>query len=1020
MKIKFDHLDYQNQAVDSAVNTLEGQQIRKSEFTIVESNTPSLINTQTSLDSNEQIELLGEIQSIGVGNHIFIDDEQLLNNVNKVQIKNTIPPSEILYGSNKNFPQFNIEMETGTGKTFVYLKTILKLNEKYGFTKFAIIVPSIAIKSGTIKNLEMTRDYFKREFNGVVYNYFEYDSNNLGRVLEYSQSSDIDIMVINIQAFRSEAGEVTDKKGNRNIIYRESDRIGGNRPIDLISSTNPIVIIDEPQSVDNTDLSKQAINNLKPSLGFRYSATHRDNSYPTLYRLGAVESYDQELVKQIEVASITADDDGNDSYMRLFSVDNKKKITAKIEVYKETKGKIDKKIITFSKDDDMQTKTKLPAYQKIGFITDIDATPGQEAVYFSGEPSYISLNAAIKEDLEIKRLQIHNTIKAHLEKELKLNPQGIKVLSLFFIDKVDKYRQYDDDGEEILGDYAQIFEEEYESLINQPRYRTLINPEIKTSEVHDGYFSVDNKNRAKDTGGGTKADESTYEIIMKDKEGLLTFYDEEKGNTKRANKIRFIFSHSALKEGWDNPNVFQIATLVETQDTITKRQKIGRGLRIAVNQDGERVPGFEVNTLTVMANESYQEFADSLQTEYEEDGIRFGIFDDETFATIIVEKDNLTEDIKVFGKAKSKKLIEELKEKEYVNSNNRATDKLRQAIHDNQINLSEEFEPYQVQILEIASSKIKDLNIKDATKKVDITLNENAIKSQEFEEMWNRIKFKTNYKVNIDTEQLIENIVHGTNEFEGMVDINISGRTYKYESGSLQFDDAGIRVNEESLKNDTGYLTARNYVLPDIITHLQNDTKLTRKSIVEILTKSNNLDKFKLNPINYMMQATIIINQHKENMIVDNIEYFKTGEEFNKVIFENTSHGSTYIDENSTDYKVTTAPDKTLVDFIRTDSKVEQDFARELDQSSNIKFYVKLPDDFTIDTPVGGYNPDWAVIKEIDGQDRIYFIAETKGSTNRASLRVSERQKIDSGKKHFEALETGVDYKVVSELNDLR
>lgn len=826
-------------------------------------------------------------------------------------------------------------------------------------------------------------------------------------------------MVINIQAFRSEAGKFTDNKGNRNIIYRESDQIGGNRPIDLIASTNPIVIIDEPQSVDNTPLSKQAINNLKPSLGFRYSATHRDTSYPTIYRLGAVEAYDQELVKQIEVASVTADDDGNEAYMRLISVDHKKNITAKVEVYQETKGKITKKILTFRKGDDIQKKTRLPAYQKIGFINDIDATPGQEAVYFSGEPSYITLNAAIQEDLDIKRIQIHNTIKVHLDKELLLNPKGIKVLSLFFIDQVDKYRRYDEDGNEMLGEYARIFEEEYNKLIEQPRYHSLQQTNVETNEVHDGYFSVDNKNRVKDTRGGTIADETTYEIIMKDKEGLLTFYDEEKGNISRANKIRFIFSHSALKEGWDNPNVFQIATLVETQDTITKRQKIGRGLRIAVDQKGERTSGFDINTLTVMANESYEEFADSLQSEYEEDGIRFGIFDEETFATVIIEQDNLTEDIKVFGKPKSKKLVKELKENDYVNSKNRATDKLRQAIKDEELILSEEFAPYEKQIIEIANTKIKDLNIKDASKKTEITLNENALKSQEFEELWNRIKYKTNYKVHIDTDQLIQNIIHGTNEFEGMIDIEVRGRSYQYTSGKLDISDAGFRVDDKTITTDSGYLSSSNYVLPDIITHLQNETKITRKSIVEILTQSGNLDKFKQNPISYMMQATKIINQHKENMIVDNIEYYKTGEEFNELMFRDTGQGSTYLEESSKDYKVTNNPDKTIVDFIRTDSNVERDFAQELDQSRSIKFYVKLPDKFTIDTPVGGYNPDWAIIKEVDGEDRIYFIAETKGSTNLMSLRVTERQKIDAGEKHFESLRTGIDYEVVTKLEDL-
>lgn len=1011
MKIKFNQLDYQDEAVNSVVNTLEGQQIRKSEFTVVEN--------YDHFQSVSQTDLLGEIQSLGIGNRIIINDEQLLKNTNNVQINNGIAPSEALYGNNEAFPQFNIEMETGTGKTFVYLKTILELHQRYGFTKFAIVVPSIAIKAGTLKNLEMTKEYFKSQFNGVIYNYFEYDSKNLNRVLEYSQSSNIDIMVINIQAFNSEAGQVHDNKGNKNIIYRESDIIGGNRPIDLIASTNPILIIDEPQSVDNTPLSKQALNNLNPALGFRYSATHRDTSYPTIYRLGAVEAYEQELVKQIEVAGLTTDEDGNAAHMRLISVDHKKKITAKIEVYKKVKDGIVKKILPFRQNDDMQTKTKLPAYQKAGFITNIDATPGQEAVYFSGEPSFISLDAAFQEDLELKRIQIRKTIEEHLNKELKLNPKGIKVLSLFFIDKVDKYRQYGEDGNELPGIYAQIFEQEYNELVKQPRYQSLKHVDIEPSEVHDGYFSVDNKNRVKDTKGSSRADETTYEIIMKDKEGLLSFYDEEKGNTKHANKIRFIFSHSTLKEGWDNPNVFQIATLVETQDQLTKRQKIGRGLRIAVDQEGDRHPGFEVNTLTVMANESYQEFAEGLQTEYEEDGIRFGIFDDETFATITIERDDLTDEKIVFGKTNSYVLVKELKENDYINSSNRATDKLREAIREESMILSEEFAPYETQILDIAATKIKDLNIQDVSKRKEITVNEDALKSEKFQSLWNRIKHKTDYKVNIDTEELIDNIVHGTSQFEGLKHINIKRRSYKYETGNLTIGNSGFGIDDQSIKSSSGYLSNNNYVLPDIITHIQNETKLTRKTIVDILFKSNNLGKFKSNPISYMVQATKVINQHKNNMIIDNIEYTKTGEEFSDIIFTNNEEMTTYLQEDSTDYKVSQNLSKTIYDYIKTDSYVEKNFAKQLDQSNDVKFYVKLPSSFTIDTPIGDYNPDWALIKESEGEDRLYFITETKGSTDRSSLRLSEQKKIHSGEKHFEALDTGVRYSVATELDYL-
>ncbi|MDN6736247.1 MAG: DEAD/DEAH box helicase family protein, partial [Tetragenococcus koreensis] len=646
MEIEFKNLDYQTRAVNAAIQVFEGQTIKESNFTVTE------LLPQGTLFAED---------GIGVGNRVMINSEQMLKNVNKAQVMNHITLSDNLYGNNNGFPQFNIEMETGTGKTFVYLKTILELNKKYGFLKFVIVVPSVAIKEGVLKTFEMTKGYFKKHYNGTIYDLFMFNSNDLNRVHSFASANTIDILVTTIQAFNKDS----------NIMNRENDQLSGVRPIDLIAETHPIVIIDEPQSVDNTQGAKEAISKLSPAAGFRYSATHKDTSYPTIYRLTAVDAYDNRLVKQIEVAGFHIDEDGNRAHMKLINVKNTKgNLSAQIEVYKKTRQGADKKTIKFSVGDDMMEKTKLQVYESVGFIQDIDTKPGQEAVYFSKKPEKITLVSATLEDEAIKRGQITKTIEEHLNKELNFVRNGypIKVLSLFFLDKVENYRTYDDFGNSKLGHYAQIFEEEYQRLIQLPKYEELNDADIPVEEVHDGYFSVDKKGKLKNTKGDSQVDESTYETIMKNKEGLLTFYSEAKGHTSKANKIRFIFSHSALKEGWDNPNVFQIATMVENKNEITRRQKIGRGLRVAVDEMGQRVPGFDINTLTVMANESYKNFAEGLQHEYEEAGMAFGVFDKDSFTSIITNYDDITEDMQVLGKDKSEQLFKELKKMGYINS----------------------------------------------------------------------------------------------------------------------------------------------------------------------------------------------------------------------------------------------------------------------------------------------------------------------------------------------------------------
>ncbi|MCG4282295.1 restriction endonuclease [Lacticaseibacillus saniviri] len=994
MKIQFDTLDYQNDSVNSATNVFEGQTFRKSNFTI--SNT------------FPQGSLLTE-DGIGIGNRVIINEEQMLSNVNKIQISNHILPSESLYGNNKVFPQFNVEMETGTGKTFVYLKTIFELNKKYGFLKFVIVVPSVAIKEGVLKFYEISKEYLSKQYNGTINHLFQFDSNNLGWIQSYASANTIEIMVTTIQSFNKDL----------NVMNRENDQLSGAKPIDLIAETRPILIIDEPQSVDNTDQAKEALSRLKPSAAFRYSATHKDTSYPTIYRLTAVDAYEQQLVKQIEVAGIKTDEDGNRAYMKLISVNsNSNGFSARIEVYKRTKNDADKKVITFKPGDDVYTKTKLQVYEQVGFIQDMDATPGNETVYFSGFPDIISLNSQTQEDEAVKRGQISKTIEEHLDKELRFAKEGrrIKVLSLFFLDKVENYCWYDEEGVPHLGRYAKIFEDEYRRLIRLPKYRSLNDIDVHVEEVHDGYFSVDKKGVLKDTSGATQADESTYTMIMKNKEGLLTFYDPSKGHTSKANKIRFIFSHSALKEGWDNPNVFQIATLVESKDTITKRQKIGRGLRIAVDETGTRVPGFDVNTLTVMANESYKDFAEGLQREYEEDGVIFGLFESDSFATIVLRYDEITEDIEVLGKSKSKQLFNELKEREYINNAGRATDFLRTAVKEKSIELSDEFKDIAPQVLEVAASKIKNLEIRNADERVQVKPLKEAL-PENFLKLWDKVKYKTSYKINFDSQKLIEEVVKGTGGLESLNAIKTKKASFIYSKANLQINQAGI-LSDEDAKYSVGSLDDAPYQLPDIITFLQNETNLTRKTIVGILTSVDNLDMFKNNPLAYMTQAAKIINAHKNQLIVDGIKYTKTDEYYDQSLFS-TETLYAYLGPNGNSVKVDEEKGKTVYDYVVTDSEVEREFARSAEKDENVKFYVKLPDWFTIRTPLGPYNPDWALLYEEDDKQELYFVVETKGDISSEQLRPHEYAKIKSGEKHFQAISTDIKFRRLSRESDL-
>lgn len=983
MKIQFKELDYQDRAIGSILKVFEGQGIRKSEFTIME--------------QDSQGKLFGDK---GIGNKIDLTPSKLLQNVQQVQIEQGIPISESIPTP---FPQFNIEMETGTGKTFVYLKSILEMNRNYGFTKFIIVVPSVAIKEGVMKSISMTKDYFKTQMQGIVYRAFMYDSKNLNNVQAFATNDDIELMIINIQSFNS----------NDNIFNRtDIDALFGISPKQLVSETNPIVIIDEPQSVDNTENAQQAIAALNPSMVFRFSATHKNKSFPLIYKLGPVEAYQQKLVKQIEVAGIKKAINGNEAYMKLISIKaTKSSITATVEMYVKNKTTIEKKEIKLKKDDDVYLKSKrIAAYETVGFVKDISAELGNEYIEFSGEPSIIRLSQALENDLQIKRAQIRKTIEEHLNKELKLNPLGIKVLSLFFIDNVANYRQYNEDNNRITGIYAKIFEEEYEDLIRSEKYKVLRDRNVPVSEVHDGYFSVDGKGKVKNTSGTSQSDESTYQIIMKDKEDLLTFYDEEKGNVKKAHKLRFIFSHSALKEGWDNPNVFQICTLIESKDSITKRQKIGRGLRIAVNQQGERVPGFEVNTLTIMANESYEEFASGLQQEYEEEGVEFGIFSDDIFSSLVIEVDPETGYKTPLGHQKSKELVNFLKEQNYLDSKNKGTPLLAKAIKEGTFDIPESFKEIAENIKEKITTAIQEkfnvdkIDIKDHHNKVPVKLNKEAL-SGPFLELWERIKYKTTYSIQMDSQSFIEQAASKLAE-----ELEVRIARLEYERHRLETTGAGIVTTKE--EQTTLEASTQQYKkAPDLLTYLQTETKLTRKTLISVLKRSGTLRDFKRNPQSYMMEVARIINAAKRLAIVDGIKYEKlpSGEVYEQSLFLQEEV------ESYTDSIVPVQNNRSPYDHVVVDSAVEREFAQACEQDENVKFYIKLPQKFKIKTPLGTYNPDWALSLQQDGNEKLYFIVETKGSIAAEDLRPTELAKIRCGEKHFEAINTGITFKKASE-----
>jgi type III restriction enzyme len=932
MKIKFDpNLAFQKQAIDAITGVFEGQEICRTNFTVA----PLQFAFEPALPGMEE-------KGLGIGNRLKLLDEDILENIRNIQLKNGLAPSE-----NLDSMDFTVEMETGTGKTYVYLRTIFELNRLYGFTKFIIVVPSIAIKEGVHKSLQITADHFRELYENVSFDYFVYDSGKLSDVRNFATSPDIQIMVINIDAFRKSFSD-PEKENKANIIHRSHDRMTGAKPIEYIQETHPIVIIDEPQSVDTTARSKQAVASLNPLCKLRYSATHVDK-YHMLYKLDSVDAYEQKLVKQIEVAGVDVVDGHNKAYIKLISVDNKKSpITAKIEMDCRTKtGGVQRKTVTVKSGDDLFEKSNGRDIYDGYIIDEIYCKKGSEYIDFTSRPEILNLGQAVNEvdPDETKRLQIAKTIDEHLEKEMQLRSRGIKVLSLFFIDKVANYRWYDEHGNPQKGKFAAMFEQAYARAIKKPRYQTLfdgVDLDTLPAEVHNGYFAADKKKDAsgkemlKDASGKTLADESAYNLIMK---------------------------------------------------------------------DGERVHGFDVNTLTVMANESYEAFAAQLQKEIEqEEGIKFGVVEKHLFANMVVSVDGHVNEY--LGVDASKTLWDHLKTAGYIDAGGKVQEPLKKALKTGDLDLPEAFEPQARQIVAMLKKVAGKLNIKNRDNRKNVSLNKAVYLSEDFKQLWDRIKYRTTFRVDFDVAALAARCAE-----EIKANLHVGKARFIYRKARTEIDRGGVHA--EQIQETAHVYDARSFELPDLITYLQNETNLTRRTIVKIINHSGRLASFKNNPQKFIEQVSTIIKNQMRLFVVDGIKYHRIGNDHyyaQQLFEENELFG--YLHKNMVESR------KSIFDHVVYDSDIELEFATAFEKSNDVKLYAKLPKWFRIDTPLGAYNPDWAVLIAADGREKLYFVVETKSTLFTDALRPMEKAKIACGKAHFKSLGSHVDFAVTNAFED--
>ena len=1018
MKLKFKKQRYQEDASLSVVKCFEGQP-KKIRQDLIGRREKKIDITNWNDSTVEDI--------ISFGNSkILITNDELRKNIRSVQKHNNLD-----YTDKEGFQNYSIEMETGTGKTYTYIKTMYELNKAYGWSKFIVIVPSIAIREGVLKSFQITEEHFQELYKKKI-RYFVYNSNNssnIANINNFAEDNSIQVMIMNYQAFN------TKSKANRRI-YEELDELQSRKPIDVLKATNPILIIDEPQKMGKTeDLLKE----FNPLFILRYSATHKEKfKYNMIYRLDAVDAYNQKLVKKINVKGIELLHNKSEStYLYLDRVEiSKSDPVAYIEIETKSSTGVSKKTKKIKKNDRLfdlsggleeykgyvvsEINAQNSSYDVVKFSNGVEITTGQ--IVGDAEEDYMA------------RIQIRETIKSHFEKEREYFKKGIKVLSLFFIDEVAKYKIYDENKKSHNGEYAKIFEEEYNNIFNE--YYNFIDEDYKKyldslngKKVHSGYFSIDKKaskglseeeqifidSKIDDKTDGTSSDEDAYDLIMKDKERLLSL-DEP---------VRFIFSHSALREGWDNPNIFQICTLKKSSSEISKRQEIGRGLRICVNNNGDRMDFneleddfFNINNLTVIASESYDSFARALQNEISENLSRK--FYDKFEQKIFIDRELTNKEGKSLPIDETivNKIYRDFMKNDYIDENDNITHKLKEDIANNSVCIPEIMKDFAEEYSKLITSLFTETKIEigNANKNNinNLKLNDNFYK-KEFQELWNKINIKSIYEVDFDANELIEKSIKALNE-----KLTISRMRIRITEGEQR-----NTISVSQLKNEDSIVVEkiRNEVYDDfvpvntkydLIGSISNDTGLTRHTIIKILKniRADVFEQFKYNPEEFIRKASSLINDEKATTIIDGITYNKVDDKYSNEIFtENNLSGKLGI--NALEVK------KNIYDYVITDSQVEMEFAKKLEQGE-VTIYAKLPTGFKITTPFGNYNPDWAIVFDNKDIKYIYFIAETKGSMQSAQLKGAEKGKIECAKKHFESISNGsVKYGVVDSYEHL-
>ncbi|MBQ8983159.1 MAG: DEAD/DEAH box helicase family protein [Lachnospiraceae bacterium] len=1013
MKMQYKHQKFQADAAKAVVDVFAGQ--------------PYLTPTyRIDMDTGYyQRSMTDEIDFTGWCNQIIVpelSDQLILEHLQKIQRANQIVPSEKLEGRDNGF-NLTIEMETGVGKTYTYIKTMYELNRAYGWSKYIIVVPSIAIREGVYKSFEMTQEHFAEEY-GKKIRFFIYNSSRLTEIDRFASDSSINVMIINSQAFNAKG-----KDARR--IYMKLDEFRSRRPIDIIAQTNPIMIIDEPQSVEGKQ-TKENIKQFNPMITLRYSATHKSDSiYNMVYRLDAMEAYNKHLVKKIAVKGITeTGSTASNSYLYLESINlSKGNPTASLQFEMKTAGGQLKKTSRIIKEgyNLYYHSNGLEEYKNGFVVSQIDGRD-DSIEFINGIKLYAGdVLGALDED-QLRRIQIRETILSHLQREQQLFYKGIKVLSLFFIDEVANYREYDDANQPVNGKYATMFEEEYKDILDswhsdsvEDDYWKYLNA-ISVEKTHAGYFSVDGKGKMINSKVGRKEsisdDVSAYELIMKNKELLLD-------RDPIRSPVRFIFSHSALREGWDNPNVFQICTLKQSSSDVRKRQEVGRGLRLCVNQNGERMDVnalgsdvHNVNVLTVIASESYDSFAKGLQSEIAEAvAYRPKRVTRELFVDRVV-KDTSGNSQVITGDVASAILFD-LITNGYIDKVGELTDKYYEDKANGAIVIADDAKDYSSDVIDIINSVYDGRVVQPENARsnnVELHVDSEKLNSKEFQALWSKINIKTIYEVDFDPEELIRKSIEALD-----AKLRVAKICFQIETGVMESIDSRDNLTDGSsfvkrvTENHELLSVVNTDVKYDLIGKLVDDTGLTRKTVVAILTGIQPFvfDQFKENPEDFIIKAAQLINDQKAAIIIEHITYDILDERYGTDIFTDpTIKGKLDVNALKTQ--------KHLYDYVIYDSANERRFAEELDVNADVAVYVKLPDRFYISTPVGKYNPDWAIAFNEGKVKHIYFVAETKGSSKSMQLRLIEEFKIHCAREHFKAISNdNVVYDVVDSYTSL-